>query len=89
MALCKALKQDETIAKYGFDQVQKVAPRPQRTSAGDKLPDDDRYPGHDLRYKDLTDREIPLTENLSETMDRVLPFWSEIIIKPVIAKIKK
>jgi 2,3-bisphosphoglycerate-dependent phosphoglycerate mutase len=42
--------------------------------------DDPRFPGHDLRYQDLTDRELPLTENLSETMDRVLPFWNEAIV---------
>ena len=50
--------------------------------------DDDRYPGKDIRYKDLTERELPLTENLSETMDRVLPFWNEFIV-PAIRKNQK
>ena len=42
--------------------------------------DDPRYPGHDARYTGLTHRELPLTENLSETMARVLPFWLERIM---------
>jgi 2,3-bisphosphoglycerate-dependent phosphoglycerate mutase len=78
----QGLNKDETIAKYGAEQVQKW-----RRDPNEHPPkvtrDDERWPGHDLRYKDLTDREIPLTENLSETMDRVLPFWSEIIVKAI------
>jgi 2,3-bisphosphoglycerate-dependent phosphoglycerate mutase len=80
----QGLNKDETIAKYGLEQVQQWRRDP------DGLPpaitkEDDRYPGHDLRYKDLTERELPLTENLSETMDRVLPFWNEVIV-PAIRK---
>jgi 2,3-bisphosphoglycerate-dependent phosphoglycerate mutase len=75
----QGLNKDETIAKYGIEQVQKWRRDP------NELPpaitkDDDRYPGHDLRYKGLTERELPLTENLSQTMDRVLPFWQESIV---------
>ena len=43
-------------------------------------PADPRYPGHDPRYQHLTDRELPLTENLSETLARVLPFWTETVM---------
>jgi 2,3-bisphosphoglycerate-dependent phosphoglycerate mutase len=75
----QGLNKDETIAQYGAEQVQKWRRDP------NELPptitrEDDRYPGHDLRYKGLTERELPLTENLSETMDRVLPFWQESIV---------
>ncbi|RZK48633.1 MAG: 2,3-bisphosphoglycerate-dependent phosphoglycerate mutase, partial [Hymenobacter sp.] len=41
---------------------------------------DPRYPGRDPRYQHLTDRELPLTENLSETLARVLPFWTETVM---------
>ena len=44
-------------------------------------PADPRYPGHDPRYQHLTTRELPLTENLSETLARVLPFWTETIMR--------
>lgn len=76
----QGLNKDETIVKYGEELVQKWRRDPH------ELPppitkDDDRYPGHDERYKDLTERELPLTENLAETMDRVLPFWNEFIVR--------
>lgn len=75
----QGLNKEETIAIYGAEQVQKWRRDPyEHPPAITK--DDERYPGHDLRYKDLTERELPLTENLSETMDRVLPFWNEIIV---------
>jgi len=75
----QGLNKDETIAKYGAEQVQKWRRDP------NELPpaitkDDERYPGHDLRYNQLTERELPLTENLSQTMERVLPFWQESIV---------
>jgi len=75
----QGLNKGETIAKYGAEQVQKWRRDP------NELPpaitkDDERYPGHDLRYNQLTERELPLTENLSQTMERVLPFWQESIV---------
>jgi len=83
----QGLNKDEIIAQYGAEQVHKWRRDPH------ELPppitkDDDRYPGKDLRYKDLTERELPLTENLSGTMDRVMPFWNEFII-PSIRKNQK
>lgn len=83
----QGLNKADTIAKYGAEQVEKW-----RRDPNDHPPaitkEDERYPGYDLRYKDLTERELPLTENLSETMDRVLPYWNEIII-PAIRKNQK
>ncbi len=78
----QGLNKDEIIAQYGAEQVLKWRRDP------NELPpaitkDDDRYPGKDIRYKNLTERELPLTENLSETMDRVLPFWNETIIDSI------
>ncbi len=75
----QGLNKDETIAKYGVEQVQKWRRDPHELPPA-ITKDDDRYPGKDIRYKDLTERELPLTENLSETMDRVLPFWNEFIV---------
>jgi len=75
----QGLNKDETIAEYGAEQVEKWRRDPNE----DPPPitkEDERYPGHDIRYKDLTERELPLTENLKETMERVLPFWNEIIV---------
>ena len=41
--------------------------------------DDPRSPGHDLRYKDLDPRDIPLTECLRDTVARFLTYWHETI----------
>jgi len=41
--------------------------------------DDERYPGNDPRYRDLTEEERPLTECLKDTVDRFLPYWKETI----------
>ena len=41
--------------------------------------DDPRYPGLDARYSDLSEAELPLAENLNATIDRVIPYWKEII----------
>jgi 2,3-bisphosphoglycerate-dependent phosphoglycerate mutase len=78
----QGLNKAETAAKYGEEQVQKWRRDP------NELPpaitkDDDRYPGKDIRYKELTERELPLTENLSQTMARVLPFWNEFIVRDI------
>src|SRR6201998_3214291 len=74
----QGLNKDEIVAQYGAEQVHKWRREPH------ELPppitkDDDRYPRKALRYNLLTERELPLTENLSETMDRVLPCWNEFI----------
>lgn len=83
----QGLNKDETIAEYGAGQVQLWRRDPNALPpAIDK--NDERYPGRDIRYKDLTERELPLTENLSETMDRVLPYWNEVIV-PTIRKNQK
>lgn len=49
---------------------------------------DDRYPGKDRRYQDLTEAELPLTECLKDTVERFLPYWKERIA-PVIGSGKQ
>ena len=49
---------------------------------------DEQYPGNDPRYKDLSENELPVTESLKDTVDRVLQFWHENIV-PEIKKGKK
>ncbi|MBS7565243.1 2,3-diphosphoglycerate-dependent phosphoglycerate mutase [Mucilaginibacter sp. Bleaf8] len=75
----QGLNKQETIEKYGEEQVHKWRRDPHEHPPA-ITEDDERFPGHYLRYNDLTYREIPLTENLSETMNRALPFWHESII---------
>lgn len=74
----QGLNKAETAEKYGEEQVHKwrrfVNVRPPELTK-----DDPRYGGHDLRYKDLKEGEIPLTENLADTEKRVLEEWNENI----------
>lgn len=78
----QGLNKDETIEKYGEEQVQKWRRDPHEHPPAITM-QDERFPGHYLRYNDLTYRELPVTENLSETMDRALPFWHESIVPAI------
>ena len=42
-------------------------------------PTDPRAPGNDPRYRDLTPAELPLTECLKDTVERVVPYWDDEI----------
>ena len=44
---------------------------------------DPRYPGNDLRYKDLNPNDIPLTECLKDTVERFTPYWQETIVPTI------
>jgi 2,3-bisphosphoglycerate-dependent phosphoglycerate mutase len=78
----QGLNKAETGTKYGEEQVHKWRRDPhEHPPAVDKS--DPRFPGNDPRYKALTDKELPVTENLSETMTRVLPFWSDTIMDAI------
>ncbi len=47
--------------------------------------DDERYPGKDRRYADLTPDELPVTESLKLTVERFVPYWEGTISKDVLA----
>ena len=40
---------------------------------------DPRYPGNDNRYKDIENKNLPLTECLKDTVERFLPYWNDVI----------
>jgi 2,3-bisphosphoglycerate-dependent phosphoglycerate mutase len=75
----QGLNKAETVQQYGEEQVHKWRRDPhEHPPVLEKT--DPRFPGNDPRYKDLSPSELPVTENLSETMDRVLPYWTNKII---------
>lgn len=83
----QGLNKAEVADQYGAEQVYKWRRNP------DEEPpqinnEDERYPGNDLRYQSLKPEELPLTENLSDTIARVLPYWNEQIV-PAISKNEK
>ena len=44
---------------------------------------DKRYPGNDDKYKNLTKDELPKTENLMDTIKRVLEYWNSDILPEI------
>lgn len=41
--------------------------------------DDPSNPKTDTRYKEVPDKDLPRTESLKETVERILPYWKCII----------
>lgn len=74
----QGLNKDETRQKYGDEQV-KLWRRSADVRPPELTKDDERYPGNDPKYKDLTEEELPLTENLLDTVDRVVEYWNSDI----------
>ena len=78
----QGLNKDETKQKYGEEQVllwrRSTDVRPPELDVTDS-----RYPGNDEKYKGLTPEELPTTENLIDTIKRVLEYWNSEI-KPEI-----
>lgn len=74
----QGLNKDETRKKYGDEQVLLW-----RRSSDVRPPElevtDPRYPGNDPKYKDLTEDELPKTENLIDTIKRVMEYWNSDI----------
>lgn len=44
---------------------------------------DERYPGRDPRYRDLSADELPSTESLKDTVERFLPCWQDVIVPEI------
>ena len=83
----QGLNKDETREKYGAKQV--LLWRRSTDVRPPKLEEDDsRYPGNDEKYKDLNKDELPKTENLLDTIKRVLEYWNSDI-KPEIESGKR
>ncbi|MEJ0046530.1 MAG: 2,3-diphosphoglycerate-dependent phosphoglycerate mutase [Rhodospirillales bacterium] len=74
----QGLNKSETAAKFGEAQVlawrrSYDVPPPPLTL------DDPRHPARDARYAGLTPGQLPLTECLKDTVERVLPYWNGTI----------
>lgn len=79
----QGLNKDETKKKYGEEQVKLW-----RRSASVRPPaltkEDERYPGNDSKYQNLKSEELPLTENLDDTIKRVVAYYEEVIKKDIL-----
>jgi 2,3-bisphosphoglycerate-dependent phosphoglycerate mutase len=74
----QGLNKAETAAQYGDEQVlvwrraYAIAPNPLEL-------DDPRHPRFDSRYAKVPADQLPATECLKDTVERVLPIWNESI----------
>ncbi|MCM1164085.1 MAG: 2,3-diphosphoglycerate-dependent phosphoglycerate mutase [Muribaculaceae bacterium] len=75
----QGLNKAETAAKYGDEQVH-IWRRSYDVCPPALEEGDDRSPVRDYRYAELSTDELPLTESLKDTVDRVRPVWEEKII---------
>ncbi len=83
----QGLNKAETAKKFGDEQVH-IWRRSYDIQPPAFEKNDERFPGKDPRYKNLTDKELPLTECLKDTVERFLPYWKETIA-PTIKSGKK
>lgn len=74
----QGLNKAETAAKYGEDQVL-VWRRAYATPPEPLSQDDPRHPRFDKRYSKIPPQDLPATECLRDTVDRVVPFWNDSI----------
>ena len=72
----QGLNKGETAAKFGDDQVL-VWRRSYDIPPPALEKSDERWPGHDPRYAGIPEDQLPLTECLKDTVERVMPFWNE------------
>jgi len=74
----QGLNKAETAKKFGDEQVH-IWRRSYDTRPPALEKTDNRYPGNDPRYRDLSETELPLTECLKDTVNRFLPYWENNI----------
>jgi len=76
----QGLNKSEMAEKYGDEQVLQwrrsysIPPPPMNDN-------DPRHPRFDHRYRGLKPAEIPATESLKETVERIVPYWKDDMAK--------
>ncbi len=75
----QGLNKAETAAEHGEDQVL-VWRRSYDTPPPELSRDDERHPCHDRRYAGL---DVPGAECLKDTVERVVPYWDEVIVPEI------
>jgi 2,3-bisphosphoglycerate-dependent phosphoglycerate mutase len=78
----QGLNKAETAERHGAEQTH-IWRRSYDVPPPALTPDDDRHPGNEPRYADLSPEDLPLTECLKDTVERFLPYWHESIAPTV------
>jgi 2,3-bisphosphoglycerate-dependent phosphoglycerate mutase len=74
----QGLNKSETAARFGEAQV-KAWRRAYAVAPPALAPDDERAGLNDPRYHMIKPGQLPLTESLRDTVERVMPFWNDSI----------
>ena len=74
----QGLNKGETAQKYGDEQVLTWR-RSYNTPPPPLEINDDRHPRFDNSYDDLNENQLPASECLKDTVNRLLPYWHETI----------
>jgi 2,3-bisphosphoglycerate-dependent phosphoglycerate mutase len=74
----------ETAEKYGEEQV-KIWRRSFDVKPPELDPDDDRNPAKQDMFRGVDAKDLPLTESLETTIERVVPYFEETIKKDMLA----
>ena len=74
----QGLNKSETAKKFGEKQVF-IWRRSYDMPPAALERSDERYACNDPRYKDLAEKDVPLTESLKDTVKRFMPYWHEAI----------
>jgi len=72
------LDKAETAARHGEEQV-KIWRRSFDIPPPAVADDSEHFPGHDRRYQQVDPALLPRGESLKLTIDRVLPYWHDVI----------
>jgi len=75
----QGLNKAETALKFGEEQV-KIWRRSYDVPPPALELTDERHPHFDRRYMDLTPAQLPATESLKITLERVLPYWHNTLV---------
>ena len=77
--MLQGLDKAETAKKYGEDQVL-IWRRSYDVPPAALEENDERSPFMDKRYSKVDRKDLPLTESLKETVERILPYWENEIL---------
>lgn len=78
----QGLNKADTAAKYGDAQV-KIWRRSFDVCPPELSKDSPEYPGNQRMYKDVPVDDLPLTESLKITIDRVVPYYNQHIVPQI------
>ena len=82
----QGLNKSETAKKYGNEQVL-IWRRSYNTPPPPLSVKDQRHPKYDLLYKNIDNNQLPSSESLKDTLNRVKPLWLNQIL-PLLVKNK-